>query len=69
MAFMGYLPVDLVLVRHGESEGNLYKRSPPGEARDRVRDRHTSQFRLTDLGRVQSKRTGKILMDRYELRS
>ena len=56
------LPIDLVLVRHGQSEGNLAKRlTEAGEhdSYDRVfAGRHTRSFRLTDKGRDQAKRTG-----------
>lgn len=56
------LPIDLVLVRHGQSEGNLAKRlSEAGDhsAFDRAfRKRHTRSFRLTNLGRSQATRTG-----------
>ena len=52
------LPLELVLVRHGQSEGNLAKRfSEAGEhgAFDRVfNGRHTRSFRLTDKGRAQA---------------
>ncbi len=56
------LPIDLVLVRHGQSEGNLAKRlSEEGDnsAHARVYEgRHTQALRLTDRGRNQAKRAG-----------
>lgn len=87
------MPVDLVLVRHGQSEGNLYdeideqgahlgkqqaaaavqQRRPqradrsasrPQEADELKRQlhgRHTSEWRLTDLGRHQAARAGRVL--------
>lgn len=59
------MPIDLVLVRHGESEGNLAKRR--GEAGDDAgftqafRDRHSSRFRLTTKGVTQAKAAGEWL--------
>jgi len=56
------MPVDLVLVRHGESEGNAAKRrSERGD--NRHRDEHflsrsTSSWRLTDKGVEQAKAAG-----------
>lgn len=61
MANMTNLPVDLVLVRHGQSEGNLYGDMAEGGMRDRLHSKHTSDFRLTDLGRLQAGRAGAIL--------
>jgi len=50
------LPINLVLVRHGQSEGNLAKRrSEAGEHGDIDRvfaNRHTSQLRLTRKKRL-----------------
>lgn len=52
------MPLDLVLVRHGQSEANLAKRR--SEAGDHTafteafKDRHSSSFRLTKLGREQA---------------
>eukprot|EP01129_Flabellula_baltica_P016782 TRINITY_DN9103_c0_g1_i1.p1 TRINITY_DN9103_c0_g1~~TRINITY_DN9103_c0_g1_i1.p1 ORF type:complete len:303 (-),score=68.53 TRINITY_DN9103_c0_g1_i1:22-930(-) len=47
-------PIDLVLVRHGESEGNLAQAfSMKGDNRfwtPEFHKRHTSRYRLTDLG-------------------
>lgn len=70
-------PVDLVLVRHGESEGNLANyRSKCGFEEDwtgEFRNRHSSQYRLTDHGRTQAKIAGEYIreniyksFDRYE---
>jgi len=56
------LPIDLVLVRHGQSEGNAAKRlSEKGDNSAytaEFRERHTSSFRLTELGRRQAIITG-----------
>jgi len=55
-----HMPIDLVLVRHGESEGNLAQaKSVKGDqgawAMKEFKTRHTSQYRLTDIGREQAK--------------
>jgi len=57
------LPIDLVLVRHGESESNLAnKRDRAGDSSlintPGHRERHSSEFRLTDLGKQQAKAAG-----------
>lgn len=52
------MPIDLVLVRHGQSEGNLVnKRSRKGDDSgftESFRARHSSTWRLTNLGRAQA---------------
>jgi len=63
MAWMQNLPVDLVLVRHGESEGNLFDKMKEGGVRSCLKSRHTSDFRLSDLVRIQANRTGKIVQE------
>lgn len=56
------LPLDLILVRHGQSEGNAAKRL--SEAGDHsaysteFRNRHSGTYRLTDLGRKQATLAG-----------
>lgn len=56
------LPLDLVLVRHGQSEGNLAKRLSEGgddsAYSDEFRLRHTSEFRLSLKGREQARQAG-----------
>lgn len=56
------LPVNLILVRHGQSEGNVaHKASRKGDNRffsDEFRDRHSRTFHLTDLGIEQAKAAG-----------
>ena len=70
-----HMPVDLVLVRHGQSEGNLYdeieelgahigKQQEADAVKRQLHGRHTSEGRLTDLGRHQAQRAGKLLIDR-----
>lgn len=56
------MPIDLVLVRHGESEGNLAKKKmkqgDDSHFTQAFRDRHSSQFRLTTRGVAQAKAAG-----------
>lgn len=67
------LPLDLVFVRHGESEGNAAKRrSRSGDHSaftPEFRDRHTSTYRLTARGRNQATRAGDWLRDEFDGRS
>ncbi|KAH0488338.1 MAG: hypothetical protein KVP17_002891 [Porospora cf. gigantea B] len=70
------MPVDLVLVRHGQSEGNLAqyfaKQGNLGAWTDEFRERHNSLLRLTDIGRRQAAVAGQwvtqnigVLFDKY----
>ncbi|KAH3745043.1 phosphoglycerate mutase family protein [Pelomyxa schiedti] len=53
-----HMPVDLVIVGHGENEGSiLHRRSPPAP----VADRQRSEFRLTQKGRLQAKAAGDFI--------
>jgi NAD+ kinase len=56
------MPIDLVLVRHGESEGNAAKRrSKSGETGlydEVLGGRHTRSYRLTDRGCAQAGKAG-----------
>ena len=56
------MPIDLVLVRHGESEGNVaFRRSADGDhslINDAFLNRHSSRWRLTDLGVRQAHAAG-----------
>lgn len=56
------MPLDLVLVRHGESEGNVAsKRSKAGDQSLHTPEflaRHSSTWRLTDLGKRQAEMAG-----------
>lgn len=56
------LPIDLVLVRHGQSEGNAAKRRSEqgdhGAFTEEFKKRHPASFRLTDLGRTQAEQAG-----------
>lgn len=63
MAWMFNLPCDLVLVRHGEHEGNLYDKMKSEGKRRKLDARHISDYRLTDLGRLQAKRAGQVIKD------
>lgn len=61
------LPLNLVLVRHGESEGNIAnKRSRAGDNHDFTPDflnRHSAKLRLTEKGKEQAKAAGQWLKD------
>lgn len=61
------LPIDVILVRHGESEGNVANRaSRSGDNKfftPEFRDRHSRVFRLTDRGIEQARAAGKWLHD------
>lgn len=62
------LPIDLVLIRHGESEGNAAKRL--AEAGDEtliseLSKRHTSTFRLSERGRDQAVLAGEWLRKEF----
>eukprot|EP00727_Mastigamoeba_balamuthi_P001281 m51a1_g1115 putative phosphoglycerate mutase family protein (365) ;mRNA; f:157090-158551 len=63
------MPVDLVLVRHGESEGNLAQvRARNGDSGcwdAGFNDRHTSRYRLTDKGRSQAAQAGRWLLNHF----
>lgn len=69
MARVFNLPLDIVLVRHGESEGNLaQKRSKMGDQSDwtpTFKNRHTCDYRLTDKGRLQAKLAGDYLKEHF----
>lgn len=58
------MPVRLILVRHGESEGNWAKYAERrGEKvfTEEFRSRHSGDYRLTDLGITQAQAAGKWL--------
>lgn len=61
------MPIDLVLVRHGESEGNAAKRrSRNGETGlydEVLGGRHTRSYRLTDKGRAQAEKAGNYIKE------
>src|SRR3990167_7845895 len=56
------LPIDIIFVRHGQSEGNVaMKSSRKGDNSfftPQFRDRHSRVFRLTDKGIEQAKSAG-----------
>src|SRR3989338_8127735 len=60
-------PVDLILVRHGQSEGNLaIKSSNEGDNKfftPEFRNRHSRAFRLTDKGIKQAEAAGRWIRD------
>lgn len=62
------LPLDLILVRHGQSEGNVAKRlSEKGDnnAYALLNERHTRSLRLSKRGQVQSVTAGKWLINEF----
>jgi len=60
-------PIDLVLVRHGQSEGNLAQaRSKIGDDSlwtEEFKNRHTSRYRLTSAGVEQAKQAGEWIKE------
>lgn len=60
------LPIDLVFVRHGQSEANVMQRrekaDPEFRAPDDYYDRHDWEFRLSDRGREQARIAGQRLV-------
>ncbi|PIQ91371.1 MAG: hypothetical protein COV70_04005 [Parcubacteria group bacterium CG11_big_fil_rev_8_21_14_0_20_39_22] len=62
------LPIDLILIRHGQSEGNAAKRrSEKGDnsAYALLGGRHTRSFRLSEKGRGQAAQAGKWLKEEF----
>lgn len=64
------MPLDLILVRHGQSEGNVaVKASKNGDdshvLNPDFRQRHSSEWRLTDLGVTQAKTAGDWLRSEF----
>lgn len=56
------MPIDLVLIRHGQSEANIvqrrFKDDPQAQAPDGFFDRHDSEMRLSPTGREQARAAG-----------
>jgi len=67
MSHTATYPIDLVLVRHGESEGNhAQDKSRAGDDSHWTPEfskRHTSQYRLTSLGQRQAEVAGKWIKE------
>jgi NAD+ kinase len=63
------MPIDFVLVRHGESEGNVVgdraKKGDDSGFTEEFIARHSSQWRLTNKGREQAQAAGKWLRDNF----
>lgn len=61
------MPIDLVLVRHGESEGNLAnrlsRRGDHSAFTKEFKERHSSQWRLTDRGIWQAEKAGEWIKE------
>ncbi len=59
------MPHNLILIRHGESEGNialnLSKKGDDSAFTEEFKSRHTSLWRLTEKGRAQAKSAGEWL--------
>jgi broad specificity phosphatase PhoE len=59
------LPIDLIFVRHGQSEGNVAnkasRRADNHFFTPEFRARHSREFRLTDKGILQAKSAGEWL--------
>jgi broad specificity phosphatase PhoE len=64
------MPEDLVLVRHGQSEANIIqkqrKQDPDAVAPEGFFDRHDTQMRLSERGRMQAARAGEWLAAHFE---
>lgn len=64
------LPIDLIIVRHGESEGNIAigkaVRGDESLFTEDFRKRHTSSYRLTDKGISQAKSAGSWLKKNFK---
>lgn len=65
------LPIDLVIVRNGTSEGSiaLQKYQKGGANEMFVSDlmsMHSSKWRLTEFGRIQARATGKWIMETFD---
>lgn len=63
------LPIDIVLVRHGQSEGNAIRRlSEAGDHSaftDALKNKHSASLRLTELGRRQASLAGAFLREEF----
>ncbi len=63
------MPLDLVMVRHGESEANIVQRAfkddPTAVAPEGFLDRHDSRMRLSSLGREQADVAGALLRSEF----
>jgi len=58
LLMLNELPCDLVLVRHGESEGNKAKKLQDVFKNILFKNKHSSQWRATDIGRWQADKAG-----------
>lgn len=63
------MPIDLVLVRHGESEGNVAlhhsRRGDDSPLSPEFLAQHSSRWRLSDRGRAQAEATGEWLRAQF----
>jgi len=65
-------PIDLILIRHGESEGNLAqefaKQGDESYWTEELMKKHNSLYRLTSLGQEQAKIAGQWIRDNISTR-
>ena len=64
------LPANILLVRHGESEGNIaFRAEREGDTQfilnEEFSRQHSSRWRLTNTGREQAKATGEWINENY----
>lgn len=62
------MPIDLVLVRHGESEGNVFHRKNAAKYAHLAEEfgrRHSSQWHLTDRGITQARWAGTLIRTHF----
>ena len=59
------MPINLVLVRHGESEGNVVKEMKTEDIPLEFKERHSSLWRLTDKGVIQAIDAGNWLKGEF----
>lgn len=62
------MPIDLVLVRHGESEGNVFhgrNAAQYAHLAEEFGKRHSAQWHLTDRGIAQARRAGELLRTHF----
>lgn len=62
------LPIDLILVRHGQSEGNAAKRlaeKGDNSGYEKLKDKHTRSYRLSAKGRGEAIQAGKWIREEF----
>ncbi len=65
------MPVDIIMIRHGESEANVIQRrikdDPSYVAPEGFYDRHDSEMRLSQLGEQQARIAGQWILNNVDL--